>query len=80
MSTIYHEQTPQSLRDLLERIRLNGWRVHFYWGDTETGQDWGDMYDVTGKLGRSTGPKKIPILLHNSRSLGGTHIQQRHRH
>jgi hypothetical protein len=27
--------------------------------------------DVTGTLGRSTGTNKVPLLLHNSRSMGG---------
>ena len=70
-ATTYHAETPESLRQLLERIRLNKWRVRFYWGDAETGRDWGEQYDITGRLGRSMGPCKVPILLHNSRSLGG---------
>ncbi len=69
--TTYHAETPPKMRALLERIRREGWRVRFHWGDTETGRDWMDCYHVTGTLGRSMGPQKVPILIHNRRSLGG---------
>ena len=69
--THYHADTPKSLRDILEAIRLRGQRIRLYYGDTKTGKDWGDIYDVTGKISRSMGPCKIPILIHNSRSMGG---------
>lgn len=69
------------------RLSRNGWtkyRVHLFYGDTETtdfervhkrkpdpGHDWNDENDVTGYVGRSTGLKPIPLLIHNSRSYGG---------
>jgi hypothetical protein len=59
---------------LLEKIRLDKTRCRFHWGDIETGKDWNDTYDVTGRIGRSTGFFKIPILLYNKRSLGGSAI------
>lgn len=72
--TSYHEETPDTLCRLLETLRESNARVRFHWGDTETGRDWGDQYDVAGRIGRSCGPVKIPILVHNSRSMGGTGI------
>jgi hypothetical protein len=71
MTTAYHNETPESMRQLLERIRINKWRVRFHWGDTATGRDWCETYDTTGTLGRSMGPCKVPILLNNARSMGG---------
>ncbi len=72
--THFHPDTSPKIRSLLEKIRLRQYRVRFHWGDTRTGLDWGDVYDVAGTVSRSTGPKQVPILIHNSRSMGGTHI------
>ena len=69
--TSYHDETSDEMMLLLESIRASRVRVRFHWGNVETGQDWGDKYDVAGTLSRSMGPKKIPILIHNSRSTGG---------
>lgn len=72
--TSYHAETPDSLCQLLERLRQSKTRVRFHWGDPKSGKDWGDEFDVAGRIGRSTGRVKIPILVHNKRSLGGTGI------
>ena len=69
--TAYHIETSQQMIELLERIREEGTRVRFHWGDVKTGKDWGDIYDVSGTIGRSIGNYKIPLLIHNSRSYGG---------
>lgn len=69
--TTYHDETPETLINVLETCRNHRIRVVLDYGDTETGKSWGDIYDVTGYIGRSTGTKKIPILVFNSRSLGG---------
>lgn len=49
-------------------------RIRVHYGDTETGRDWGDVYDVSGYVGRSTGPQPIFLLVHNSRSVSGGSI------
>jgi hypothetical protein len=72
--TSYHEDTSDEMMARLEKIRLAGTRVRFHWGDTLNGADWGDVYDVTGKLSRSTGIQKVLILIHNRRSTGGPAI------
>lgn len=69
--TEYHKETPQNIRDVLETIRSRSYRIRLYYGDVKTGQDWGDIYDVTGTIGRSMGPCKAPILIHNITSFGG---------
>lgn len=69
--TYYNEDTSDDMIERLENIRQNKKRVQFRWGDTKTGEDWGDMYDVEGTIGRSMGPVKIPLLIHSQRSMGG---------
>ena len=82
--TTYHHDTSMKIVRLLEHLRLTGQRVRFYWGDTKTGLDWGDTYGVAGTIGRSTGKMKVPLLIHNARSMGGgailTHCIVRIRH
>jgi hypothetical protein len=46
-------------------------RVRLFLGDPTTGRDWGEENDVTGYVGRSTGPTKVPLLLATRRSMGG---------
>lgn len=69
--TFYHADTDDKIIEVLERVRANGTRITLEYGDTETGQGWGDLYDITGTIGRSTGPVKVPLLIHNKRSMGG---------
>lgn len=68
----YQLPMSDSLIELLERMRHNKTRLRFHWGDIETGQDWGEFYDIEGRIGLSRGFKaRFPILVHNSRSMGG---------
>ena len=46
-------------------------RIRIFLGDTKTGKCWNEENDVTGYIGRSTGSKKIPLLINNANSLGG---------
>ena len=70
----YNDKTDPDMVERLERVRMNGTRVRFHWGDVETGEDWGDTCHVEGTLGVSTGTMKIPLLIHNARSHGGMAI------
>lgn len=69
--TSYHKDTPQALIEVLERAREQGLRLRLFVGDSATGRDWCEENDVTGTLGRSMGTIKVPLLLHNARSIGG---------
>jgi hypothetical protein len=69
--TYYSANYPDELVDTLEYHRQRQTRLRFYYGDLETGEDWEEHYDTQGRIGRSTGGKPIPILLYNSRSIGG---------
>ena len=69
--TSYHEQTPDEVVSVLESARLNRNRLHISLGDTDSGRDWLEEYETHGYIGRSMGPVKVPLMIANSRSLGG---------
>ena len=69
--TSYDVRTPNEVVAILENARQSRTRLHVSLGDTETGHDWLEENDVYGFVGRSTGTIKIPLLVHNRRSLGG---------
>ena len=69
--TSYHQETPDDLIKVLERARENRTRIVVDYGDVKTGESWGEVHDIAGYVGRSTGTHKIPLLVHNARSLGG---------
>lgn len=67
--THYTEGTDPSVVHYLEAFRGSDDRLILYYGDTKTGRAWGDK--ETGRIGRSTGKIKVPLICHNARSLGG---------
>lgn len=72
--THYHIDTPSAVIWALEDARKHDTRLTLDYGDIKTGKSWGEQYDMHGKIGRSTGEEKIPLLIHNSRSMGGGSI------
>lgn len=69
--TFYPANIPSKLVEVLENCRINKTRIVIDYGDTVTGVSWNEANDVTGYIGRTTGENKAPILVYNSRSLGG---------
>lgn len=69
--TWYNSNTAYQVIQVLEQCRQNRTRIILDYGDTQTGKSWGEIHDVCGYVGRSTGSQKIPILVFNSRSYGG---------
>jgi len=71
--TAYNKDTPDAVIKILENNRSGhrGERLRLWYGDPKTGKDWEEVYDVEGYIGRSTGLIKVPLLIHNSRSMGG---------
>ncbi len=72
--TSYDVRTPNEVVRILGQARQNRTRLHVSLGETEgpeSGRDWLEENDVYGFIGRSTGSVKIPLLIHNRRSLGG---------
>jgi hypothetical protein len=69
--TFYDVRTPAEVIRVLESARQSQIRLHVSLGDVETGRDWLEEFDSHGYVGRSMGPIKVPLLIANSRSLGG---------
>ena len=69
--TYYHHDAPAAVIDVLEHARTAGTRIRLSYGDTETGHDWLEAFDVEGRISRSMGPVKVPILLARQTSIGG---------
>jgi hypothetical protein len=68
--TCYDTTTPDKVIEVLETARQNRTRIKVDYGHND-GQSWGEVNDITGYVGRSTGTAKIPLLVHNTRSMGG---------
>ena len=73
-STTFNLRTPERVRTILDWARINNKRIRIYYGNAETGCDWCEAYDTIGYIGRSCGKMKIPLLIPNRRSTGGTAI------
>jgi hypothetical protein len=69
-----HEKTSEKIAQILSDLYYKDTRIRLHYGNTETGKDWEEEYDTTGRIGRSTGHKKIPLLAYNRRSLGGGEV------
>lgn len=64
-----HPRARAIVQQQLDAHPANRVRLRFHYGDPQTGEAWGDV--ETGRVGRSTGTQKIPLVVHNARSLGG---------
>ena len=60
---------------VIDRCFRNGTRVRLFYGDTETGREWGEENDVLGSIGRSVGPLKSPILILKGEHSGTTILE-----
>jgi hypothetical protein len=60
---LLREETPTEIVNVLESVRQSGELVRVFYGDRETGKDWMEEHDVKGRISRSTGRIKIPILV-----------------
>ena len=82
--TWFNAETPDWLCEVLEALRQNGKRVRVFYayrneekaeGKTfPAGVAWTDEFDVTGRIGRSCGSIRIPLLINTRRSLGGSSL------
>jgi hypothetical protein len=69
--TFFEAETPLVLRHVLESVRVLGTSIRVFFGDPLTGRDWLNEYDVLGKVGRSTGHIRIPLLVSAGATGGG---------
>ena len=70
----FHPDTPNGVAEALYRLRCSQSRCRIWYGDTQTGKVWDEENDVTGAVEASTGSCKVPLLIPNARSIGGTHL------
>jgi hypothetical protein len=71
--TAYKKETPQKVREILEESRTQKKRIRIFYGDTKTGEEWGDVENCI--VGRSYGGKiSIPLAIKTRRSTGGGSI------
>ena len=59
----FHPETSLKVRALLESLLANRARVRIWLGDAVTGRAWTEEHDVMGRIGRSTGQIKVPLLV-----------------
>ncbi len=71
--TYFDPGTDPKAARVLERCRSAGSKVRLIHGDPATGRAWLDEHDVVGRIGRSTGALKVPLLVEPGES-GGTAI------
>lgn len=69
--THYPATVPDELIQVLESARLNEKRVRLFYGDPKTGIDFLEQHDIIGRIGRTGGIVKSPILLMRENSSGG---------
>ena len=67
----FDDSTNKTVQHVITSTYQSKQRLRIVFGDIETGEDWLEEHDTIGTIGRSTGTKKIPLLIHNSRSMGG---------
>lgn len=67
----FNAMTPQPVRDAINSSYTGKMRVRVWYGNTATGQAWLEDFGVTGRIGKSTGNKPIPLMIHNKRCTGG---------
>lgn len=70
--TSFSEKTPDEVcKVLCKHMGDRDHRLRLFYGDPDTGMCWMEEYDTMGYIGRSMGPTKIPLLIHNKNSIGG---------
>lgn len=68
--TWYDARTPAGVQVALEDARKSNDIMRVFTGDTLTGRDWMEEYDTIGRIGRSGGAMKVPLLV-PKRDIGG---------
>jgi hypothetical protein len=69
--TYFDPGTHPEVVKVLEAGRKTRRQVRLVYGDTRSGQTWFDEFDVVGRIGRSTGWLKVPLLIEPGEAGGG---------
>jgi hypothetical protein len=67
----FRDTTPQRVKTWIVQAWRDKYQVRLFLGDKETGRDWMEEHDVTGKIGRSTGWLKTALLIVKPSDHGG---------
>ena len=70
-NTWFDPGTVPEVRRILDEARVVGTKLRLWYGNVETGLSWLDEWDIIGRIGRSMGPMRCPILLRTENSNGG---------
>jgi len=71
----FTEGTSEQVKQIISNhVGNRNERLRVYYGDATTGKSWHEENDICGYIGRSTGTRKIPLLIANNRSIGGDSI------
>ena len=62
-TTYFDPGTDAKAARVLESCRTHERKVRLILGDTSTGEPWLEEHDVIGRIGRSTGSLKVPLLI-----------------
>ena len=73
LGTWYDPRTSKEVINVLEEARTLNYRVRIFTGDVDTGVDWLSEHGVVGRVGRSSGFIKVPLLIVGS-DIGGESI------
>lgn len=68
--TWFDPDTPFEVRRVLERYRRSENTLRIFYGDTKTGRDWMEENEVRGRVGRSNGIFKVPLMVEPGESGG----------
>lgn len=66
----FSEGTPEKVMQICSNANRKS-RLRFWYGDNKTGKSWNEENYICGYIGRSTGSKKIPLLISKINSYGG---------
>jgi hypothetical protein len=69
--TYFDPGTERKAATVLESCRQTGNKVRLVLGNTVTGEPWLNEHDVVGKIGRSSGHLKVPLLMEDGESYCG---------
>lgn len=66
----FNTKAPAAVCDALERAYFTKLRVRIWMGDQVTGRAWAAEHDVLGRIGRSCGELKVPLLVERGKDGG----------
>ncbi|NVZ11660.1 hypothetical protein HW932_20655 [Allochromatium humboldtianum] len=69
-ATWFKPKTPLKVRRILEKAWREDITLRLFYGDSDTGRDWLEENDTFGRIGRSGGLMKVPLLLSDSGRFG----------